>query len=107
MAHLSLEGTLKENGSTDGALLGISQTLQRLASSLQKFWEVEKMLELESPAEADCSGASGASPKFLGVVAGTLKEMVGKLVSDIEAKPEIEKLLLVIDKSVQQTRNLL
>ena len=104
MAHLSLEGTLKENRSTDGALLGISQALQGLANSLQKFREVGKIFELESPAEADCSGSSDAIPNFLGVVAGTLKEMVGKLVSDVEAKPEIQE-LLVIDKSMRGAAN--
>lgn len=101
MASLSLKGTLKvENKSIGGALVPISQALRGLASCLQEFREVETLLGLESAGEADCGGANDTGRHFLRGVAGTLKEMVGKLVLDIQAKPEIQKLLMVIKESI-------
>ncbi|KAG0568954.1 hypothetical protein M758_6G051900 [Ceratodon purpureus] len=60
------------------------------------------MLELESNAEAEYNDAC---PSFLGGVASILKEMVSKSVSEIEAKPEIQKLSMVIHKSVTGAAN--
>lgn len=93
MACVSFEGISKEE--TSGALLAISDALRGLVNSLKAFRELETRLELQTSAEeADHSGSN-----FLCLVAGTFKEMVGKLVSDIKANPEIQKMLLLIQKS--------
>ncbi|KAG0579974.1 hypothetical protein KC19_4G139300 [Ceratodon purpureus] len=108
MALLSLEDTLKKHNRS--ALLRISQALRCLVSTLEEFREVEAMLGSGCVAEAYQSRShdrhsNDASPEFLGVVASTLKEMVGKLVSDIEAKPEVQKLLVMIQKPVSGAAN--
>lgn len=100
MAGLSLEGTLKKNQSR--ALPRISQALHGLLKSLDEFRELENMLGLETAAEANhiCPTESNeARPGFLRLVVATLKDMVAMLVFEMEAKPEIQKLLLLIQNS--------
>ena len=92
MACVSMEGMLKKK--THSALLSIIDALRGLVSSLEALRDVETRLELEAAVEADHSGPYHINPDFLRLVAGTLKEMVEKLVSDITAKPEIHKLLM-------------
>ncbi|KAG0581618.1 hypothetical protein KC19_4G266100 [Ceratodon purpureus] len=108
MALLSLEDTLKKDKRS--ALLRIGQALRGLVNTLEEFREVEAMLGSGCVAEAYQSRShdrhsNDASPEFLGVVATTLKEMVGRLVSDIEAKPEVQKLLLMIQMPVSGAAN--
>ncbi|KAG0599075.1 hypothetical protein M758_12G125700 [Ceratodon purpureus] len=96
--RLSLEGTLKKNQS--GVLPRISQALRGLLNSLDEFRELESILGCAAEADHICSSQTNEGrPSFLHLAVATLKDMVAVLVSEIEVKPEIQKLLLLIQNS--------
>ncbi|KAG0626570.1 hypothetical protein M758_2G135400 [Ceratodon purpureus] len=101
MASISLDGTGERN--TSSALLRISQVVHGLGSSLEELREVETALLGQGTAAGGDHGGSNAG--FVGLVAGTLREMVGKLVSDINENPEVRKLLMMIQQPVPGATN--
>ncbi|KAG0616657.1 hypothetical protein M758_5G132300 [Ceratodon purpureus] len=79
----------------DGALERISHVLRGLDNTLVELGEVESMLEQESmKARNDRRGESVDGVDLL-LVAGTLRRMVGAMMNDVKADPEVQKLLPV------------
>ncbi|KAG0626563.1 hypothetical protein M758_2G135200 [Ceratodon purpureus] len=96
MASTSVDGTGERN--TSSALLRISQAVHGLFDTLEELREVETaLLGQGTAAEGDHGGSNAGS---VGLVAGTLREMVGKLVTDINENPEVRKLLMLIQQPV-------
>ncbi|KAG0587106.1 hypothetical protein KC19_2G141000 [Ceratodon purpureus] len=101
MASTSLDGTGERN--TSSALLRISQVVHALGSTLEELREVETALMGQGTAAGGDHGGSNAG--FVCLVAGTLREMVGKMVSDINENPEVRKLLMMIQQPVPGATN--
>jgi hypothetical protein len=99
MASFSAGGTsVKKDGD---ALLRVSQALYGLVgcllSSVEEFRALEHALELEITPELSGS-VEEARPELLLGIPGALKEMVGALVSDIKANPQVQQLMPAIQK---------
>ena len=97
LGRLSLESILEKNQT--GALARISQALRGLLNIRNECRELENILGLEDGAESDLllpPQIDEDMPSFLRLVIATLKDMVAMLVSEVEDRPEIQKLLLLI-----------